>query len=46
LNPIKENDKIILNANFVIFEECKGVDRTHTKYSTPHFLDHGKSFLN
>jgi len=37
LNPIKENDKIILNAKFVIIEECKGTVRTHVKGLPPHF---------
>jgi len=37
LNPIKENEKLTLQAQFTMYEECKGQDRTHIKGLPPHF---------
>jgi hypothetical protein len=37
--PINENEKVTLNGEFTIFEECKGVERTHIKGLPPHFTN-------
>lgn len=42
--PIKENEQIILNATYKIFEECTGRDRTHVK-GLPDHLNNLKIIL-